>query len=157
VSTTDLTSEIAPSATPDAGAPDPGTSGTGHPDAPARGIRPIWVVTAVVCCLVAAALLVVVLATGGGGRDARVHQYTVPTGTGARIEAGEKLYVFPARIEVHVGDQLVIRNDDVRVAQVGPYLVDRNSTLTQTFTSPGIIEGFCSIHPSGRVTIHVVD
>jgi plastocyanin len=102
-------------------------------------------------------MLVVVAVKGSGSGEPKVWSYTVPPGTGARIEAGEQLYVFPARLDVHVGDELVIRNDDVRVAQVGPYLVDRNSTLTQTFTRTGIIQGFCSIHPSGRVTIEIHD
>ena len=97
----------------------------------------------------------VVATQGSGSSEPKVWSYTVPPGTGAQIEAGEKLYVFPARLDVHVGDQLVIENDDVRVAEVGPYIVDRNSTLTQTFTEPGIIQGFCSIHPSGRVTIEI--
>ncbi len=118
-------------------------------------MRPIWFVLAFVGCLMAGGLLVVVATDGSGGSAPKVWSYTVPPGTGARIEAGEQLYVFPARLDVHVGDELVIQNDDVRVAEVGPYIVDRNSTLTQTFTQPGIIQGFCSIHPSGKVTIEI--
>lgn len=136
-------------------APTPSPDGVGASSSePKQGMRPIWLVLAFAACLGAGVFLVVVAAQGGD-RQPKVWSYTVPPGTGARIEAGEKLYVFPARLDVHVGDQLVIRNDDVRLAQVGPYLVDRNSTLTQTFTSPGIIQGFCSIHPSGKVTIEV--
>ncbi len=120
-----------------------------------RGARPIWLVLAFVGCVAAGALLTVTIVTQSGTRGSKIFEYTVPNGTGARIEAGEQLYVFPARLDVKVGDQMVIRNDDVRVAEVGPYLVDRNSTLTQTFTSPGTIQGFCSIHPSGEVTIEV--
>jgi plastocyanin len=122
---------------------------------PGRGVRPIWFVVAFLGCLAAGGLLVTVAVGGAGSDEPKVWAYTVPTGTGARIEAGEQLYVFPARLDVKVGDQMVIRNEDVRPAEVGPYLVDRNSTLTQTFTSPGIIQGFCSIHPSGKVTIEV--
>ncbi len=121
----------------------------------ARGVRPVWFVLAFGGCLLAGLLLIVVATQDSNSSESKVWSYTVPSGTVARIEAGEKLYVFPARLDVHVDDELVIRNDDVRVAQVGPYIVDRNSTLTQTFTTPGIIQGFCSIHPSGQVTIEI--
>ncbi len=146
--------------TPDGTAPSRGAVGTTGPE-PAKpapsGVRPIWFVLAAVVFVLGAVGLVAVATRGGGTREPKTWEYTVPNGTGARIERGEKLYVFPARLDVRVGDQIVIHNDDVRPAEVGPYTVDRNSTLSQTFTSPGYITGFCSIHPSGRVTIHVVD
>ena len=122
----------------------------------ATGIRPIWFVLAAFVFVLGAVGLVAV-ATQDGTRAPKTWEYTVPDGTGARIERGEKLYVFPARLDVRVGDQIVIHNDDVRPAEVGPYTVDRNTTLSQTFAAPGYITGYCSIHPSGRVTIHIVD
>ena len=127
-----------------------------EPRTAASGVRPIWFVLAALVFAFGAAGLAVVATTGGGTRAPKTWEYTVPDGTGARIERAEKLYVFPARLDVRVGDQIVIHNDDVRPAEVGPYTVDRNSTLAQTFTVPGYITGYCSIHPSGRVTIHVV-
>jgi plastocyanin len=140
--------------------PVPTNSAHEVPAAPAppeqRGSRPIWLLLAVLG-VVAAFVLLIVVVVGGTGSSGHSHtfEYRVPSGTGAAIEAGKKLYVFPGTLDVHVGDQIVIHNDDVRVATVGPYTVDRNSTLTQTFTSPGVITGLCSIHPSGRVTINV--
>jgi plastocyanin len=132
----------------------PPTSTGGEPELK-PGVRPIWFLLAFVGCLMAGALVVVVATQSSSSSEPKVWSYTVPPGTGARIEAGEQLYVFPARLDVHVGDQLVIRNDDTRVAEVGPYYVDRNATLTQVFTAPGTISGTCTIHPSGRVTIEV--
>ena len=123
---------------------------------PERGIRPIWIVLQLACVvIVIGALVGVVVHRSGTTRPHKIYEYTLAPGTGARIEAGEKLYVFPARLDVRVGDQLVIHNNDTRVAEVGPYTVDRNATLAQTFTSPGTIVGICTIHPSGRVTIVV--
>ncbi|MGZ4676124.1 MAG: cupredoxin domain-containing protein [Acidimicrobiia bacterium] len=132
-----------------------GGVGSSGPSPAGPGFRPIWLVIATLL-FVGGAAAVIVIATRSGTHEPRVYEYTVPNGTGARIEAGEKLYVFPAKLEVHVGDQILIHNEDVRPAVVGPYTVDRNSTLSQTFASPGYITGFCSIHPSGRVTIHIV-
>lgn len=121
-----------------------------------RGIRPIWVLLELFSAvLVVGALVIAVVHHPGPSHRHQTYEFTVPPGTGARIEAGEKLYVFPARLEVRVGDQLVIHNNDTRVAEVGPYTVDRNATLAQTFNRPGTIVGICTIHPSGRVTIHV--
>jgi plastocyanin len=136
-----------------------GPSGSSErPSAPVRGIRPIWLVLAGLLFVAGAvAVTLVAVGSGGGGGGPKVYEYTVPEGTGARIAAGEKIYVFPAKLDLHVGDQIVIHNDDTRPAVVGPYTVDRNSTLSQTFLRPGWVTGFCSIHPSGRVTIHIVD
>jgi plastocyanin len=131
-----------------------GQSGSSDP----RGIRPIWLIVAALLFAGAAAGVIVVAVTAGGGEPgARTLEYTVPEGTGARIAAGEKVYVFPAKLDLHIGDTIVIHNDDTRPAVVGPYTVDRNSTLSQTFLRTGFVTGFCSIHPSGRVTIHITD
>ena len=126
--------------------------------APATGVRPIWLVVAVIVLLGGfGALFAVTLQHQGTSSSHHVFEYTIPPGTGAAIEQGQKLYVFPARLDVHVGDELLIHNDDSQVATVGPYTVDRNATLEQTFVQAGRIVGFCSIHPSGQVTIVVSD
>jgi len=122
----------------------------------AGGVRRIWLVLGTLVVVLAT---VAIVATGasrsGTGRAHRIYEYTVPPGTVAAIERGEKIYIFPSHLDVRVGDQLVIHNDDTRVVEVGPYTVDRNALLTQTFTQPGTIVGICTIHPSGRVTINV--
>lgn len=79
----------------------------------------------------------------------------VPHGTAQRIADGERVELIPARLEVSVGDSLEIRNLDDTVHEVGPYTVDAGQTLHQTFTSPGTIQGLCTLHPSGAITIVV--
>jgi hypothetical protein len=139
-------------------APGVTTHGGGAgPSGPRRGVRPAWFVLAAVLFLAAAGALAAVVVGDGGTRAPQTFEYTVPEGTGAKIAAGDQLFVFPARLDVHVGDTIVIRNDDTRPAVVGPYTVDRNAVLSQTFSRAGWITGFCSIHPSGRVTIHITD
>jgi hypothetical protein len=132
----------APGATPTTGAP--------------AGVRRIWLVLgALAIVLVTVALGVTALGRSGTGGPHKIYAYTVPPGTVAGIERGEKIYIFPARLDVRVGDQLVIHNNDTRPVEVGPYTVDRNAVLTQTFIRPGTIIGICTIHPSGQVTINV--
>lgn len=79
----------------------------------------------------------------------------VPKGTQARMDAGEEIVLFPRRLEVGVGDRIAITNDDSASHQVGPYIVGSGQQIVQTFSSPGIIEGICTLHPSGEVTIVV--
>jgi len=79
----------------------------------------------------------------------------VPEGTQARMDAGEEIVLFPRRLEVGVGDRILIKNDDSASHQVGPYIVGSGQQIVQTFSSPGIIEGICTLHPSGEVTIVV--
>ena len=63
--------------------------------------------------------------------------------------------LFPRRLEVAVGDRLIIANEDVVTHQVGPYVVGSGQRIDQTFSTVGSIEGICTLHPSGEVTIVV--
>ena len=127
-----------------------------------RGIRPIVLLAQAVLAVAVVVALVAVLTrhpsttgtpTTGSGHGAHVWEYTVPLGTAAAIDAGQKIFVFPARLDVRVGDELIVHNNDNRNQEIGPYEVDRGATLEQRFTEPGTITGICTIHPSGRVEI----
>ena len=80
---------------------------------------------------------------------------SVPEGTQAQMDAGEEIVLFPRRLEVGIGDRIVIENDDTSSHQVGPYVVGPGQRIAQTFSTTGIIEGVCTLHPSGEVTIVV--
>jgi plastocyanin len=99
-------------------------------------------------------LLLLVVALFSRSPDAPV-VVEVPLGTAARIAAGEEVVLVPETLEVEVGDTLEIRNHDVYTHEVGPYLVAAGQVLEQTFTSPGVIEGVCSLNPMGEVRIVV--
>jgi plastocyanin len=86
---------------------------------------------------------------------AQTIEILVPEGTQAQMDAGEEIVLFPRRLEVGVGDRIVITNDDTSSHQVGPYVVGPGQEIVQTFSSPGVIEGICTLHPSGEVTIVV--
>jgi plastocyanin len=125
------------------------------------GIRPVLLLAQAIAAVAVVVALVVALthtgsnpsASTSSGHGSHVWEYSVPFGTGQRIDAGENVSFFPAELNVRVGDQLVIHNDDNRSHQIGPYLVDRGETLQQTFTERGVLTGICTIHPSGRVRI----
>lgn len=77
----------------------------------------------------------------------------VPPGTAERLAAGERVELLPRTLQVSVGDRLEIHNRDEVVHQVGPYDVAAGQSLAQTFTTPGTLEGLCTLHESGQVTI----
>ncbi len=99
---------------------------------------------------VAAVLMLAVL-----GARADTLEVVVEAGTWERIEAGEVVELLPRTLRVDVGDTLVVVNDDDHMHEVGPYTVGPGQTVRQTFTSPGTIEGVCTLHPDGEITIVV--
>ena len=85
------------------------------------------------------------------------HDYVIPPGTAARIEAGEEIEIVPAELVVEVGDALRIVNEDSTDHIVGVFFVAAGETLTQRFNSEAVLEGECSVHPSGAFTLRVVE
>lgn len=88
-------------------------------------------------------------------RDGEVLSYVVPAGTQIRIDAGEEVNLFPRQLEVRVGDRITIENQDDATHQVGPYVIGAGQRIEQYFGTPGTIEGICTLHPSGQVSIVV--
>jgi plastocyanin len=82
--------------------------------------------------------------------------YTIPKGTRAKILAGEDIAVIPAKLELKVGQTLILKNDDTDAHIAGPFFVGPGESSTYTFTEPKVIEGDCTIHPSGQFEIDVV-
>jgi len=101
---------------------------------------------------VAVALLAYVLSTA---TDTQQVVVDVAPGTADRLAAGDVVELLPRTLEVSVGDSLEVRNRDDVIHEVGPYTVAPGQTLRQTFTSPGTIEGLCTLHDSGAITIVV--
>ena len=104
--------------------------------------------------VLAPALILITVATVSALRTEHL-VVEVPVGTAARIEAGERVELLPRSLEVAVGDTLEIRNQDVETHQVGPYTVAAGQTVRQTFSSPGTLQGLCTLHPDGQLTIVV--
>ena len=90
--------------------------------------------------------------------DARAdYDYVIPSGTGDRIDAGERIDILPAELQVTVGETIRITNDDTRGHVVGVFYVGAGETLTQSFTAPGVLSGECTVHSSGVFTLSVVE
>lgn len=92
--------------------------------------------------------------TSGGNFD---FDFEIPAGTAARITAGQTVEIVPQELTVSVGDSIRIVNDDVRGHQVGVFYVGAGETLAQRFNSPGVLEGACTVHPSGAFVLNVLE
>ena len=79
----------------------------------------------------------------------------IPKGTGKRIRSGFHLFLIPENLQLHVGDSLVVVNEDTQVHEVGPFFVRPGETMVQTFTETGKFIGACTFHPVGEVSIEV--
>ena len=85
------------------------------------------------------------------------YDFVIPVGTGERIDAGERIDILPAKLQVTVGESIRITNDDSRGHVVGVFYVGAGETLTQSFTAPGVLTGECTVHSSGVFTLTVVE
>lgn len=103
--------------------------------------------------LVAVVAVVAALVMAGGGDDGVTHRYVIPAGTAARLAAGEQVTIMPTRLVVHVGDTLVLRNNDSVTQQMGPLSVEAGSVLKMKFARRGTIEGTCTMNPEGTAKI----
>ncbi len=91
-----------------------------------------------------------------GVPEGETHEYTIPAGTGDRIDAGEDVEIVPSRILLHVGDRFVVHNEDDREHVVGPYVIGAGETLEQKYTTPGLLRGLCTVHQSRELEIIVL-
>jgi hypothetical protein len=77
------------------------------------------------------------------------HEFVVPAGTGATLDAGGSVELLPRDLEVHVGDRIVVVNEDGRAHDVGPWTVPAGDTFTFRFTQVGRYDSHCSLHAGG--------
>lgn len=105
--------------------------------------------------LVAALVLAVVVFSASDPREPQTFRYVIPAGTGDRVSAGENVEIVPARLVVHVGDRLLLRNKDDVQHHMGPLLVDPNGLLSMNFSDEGTLEGVCTLNEAGQAKIIV--
>ena len=143
----------------------PGTAAEVAPAPPRRGAAnhgvPVAIVVAGVgLALVLAALAYVMVSDRSSGASAAsatpsTYGVVIPKGTGKRIASGFHLFLIPADLQLHVGDSLVVVNEDTQVHEVGPFSVRPGETMVHTFVEPGRFVGACTFHPAGEVAIEV--
>lgn len=83
------------------------------------------------------------------------YSFTIPLGAGEALDEGTPLEILPAELNAHVGETIEIVNLDERGHNVGPWFVGEGETVRQEFTSPGVFEGVCTVHPSGELVLRV--
>ena len=118
--------------------------------------RLFWLGLGLLAALAAGALIVVLTISPGlpAGVD---HEFVVPAGAGAIVDAGGSVEVLPRDLEVRVGDRIVVINRDGRAHEVGPWSVPAGDTFAFRFKEVGRYDSHCSLHQGGgRFFIDVV-
>lgn len=132
------------------------------PEPAGRALGSGLVLAAAAIALVVLALTAMVLISGDGDdapprRDATTLTYTIPVGSGARVDRGEVLYdVFPHVLDAVVGDRLIVVNQDDRTHLIGPFTVRAGETLDYVLREPGTYRGVCTLHGAGEEAIIIV-
>ena len=110
--------------------------------------RLVWFGLAGLVVLAAGALTLVMTHDPGpvSGVD---HQFVVPAGTGATLDAGGTVAILPRDLEVRVGDRIVVLNEDTRAHAVGPWTVPAGDTFRFRFKAVGRYDSHGSLHSGG--------
>lgn len=155
--TSDPTNEGPADAATSGATDDPAGTTTGSSE---RGPRPrllgpVLMVLAVVVLVLPVVGLFFVLRGNNVESKPTIYSYTVPAGTGDRINKGETVSIMPSDLRLKVGDHLVIRNEDVRVQTVGLFTVRPGETVDTPFPKPGVFKGACTMSSDGQIVITV--
>jgi hypothetical protein len=135
---------------------EPTSTATAPEPVPARARG--WglpILLALVALVALVGLGVGIAALTHGGDEGETVTFVVPEGTTEKIFFGETIDLMPDRVELDVGDTLVVRNDDVETMVVGPFTVRAGETLTQHFQRPQTLVGECTLSGSGEIEIVV--
>ena len=104
--------------------------------------------------------IVGVVAAGCGGSDDAgpeepTYSFLIPAGSADRIEQGETLDILPRQLVAQLNETVIIVNEDDEAHILGPWFVGPGETLRQRFTTEGVFEDSCTVHPSGQFTVVV--
>ena len=106
-----------------------------------------------------AGILGLVAAGCGGSEDAGpeepTYSFLIPAGSAERIAQGETLDILPRELVAQLNETVIIVNEDDEAHLLGPWFVGPGETLRQRFTTAGVFEDSCSVHPSGKFTVVV--
>ena len=84
-----------------------------------------------------------------------VYEVVVPMGTFEQVMRGEFVDLLPSIIEVSVGDEFVVVNEDKVTHTIGPFSVRPGETLRHVWQTVDTIQGECSVLMSDNVIINV--
>lgn len=113
-----------------------------------------WVIGALVAVVIVAAGLVALLGATSGSQGTTV-TYTIPAGTTARLDRGERLVVLPAEITLARGSELVLVNEDSKPFEFGSITIGPGQVMRTRFSEAGSFRNLCTLNPAQAVTITV--
>jgi len=112
----------------------------------------------VVAILLAGIFGLAAAACGGGeasDSEQPTYSFVIPAGSGDRIDQGEPLDILPRELVAQLDETVIIVNEDDQAHLLGPWFVGPGETLRQRFTTEGVFEDTCTVHPSGKFTVVV--
>ena len=126
------------------------TTPDGRPDRPSKSLLLLFVVMAIAMVVGSVALSSVT-----DQPEPEQLLITIPAGTAALLSAGQDVNIIPTDLDFRLRDRLTVVNKDSAAHQIGPFLIPAGKQLDTRFAEAATIEGFCSLHSSGRVTINI--
>lgn len=133
--------------------PQPRTSKSSDERGPARRRAPIVISIALAA---AAAVTVAILLIGGSGDSSgKTIELVIPKGTSARLDAGKPVAAIPDRIEGHVGDTLLIKNNDSVTQFVSGFAVSPGQEVNIPLAREGTYATSCSAHKDKSIEMVV--
>jgi plastocyanin len=91
----------------------------------------------------------------GAGPEQPTYSFVIPAGSADRIQQGEQLDILPRELVAQLNETVIIVNEDDEAHVLGPWFVGAGETLRQRFTTEGVFEDKCTVHPSGQFTVVV--
>ncbi|WP_419909544.1 hypothetical protein [Candidatus Poriferisodalis sp.] len=79
----------------------------------------------------------------------------IPPGTAAAIAAGEDVEVIPDELGLTLRDVLIIVNRDSVAHTIGPFEIGPGEQSEHSFNEVAAISAYCSLHPSGSISISI--
>ena len=79
----------------------------------------------------------------------------IPPGTAAAIAAGNDVDVVPDELDLTLRDVLIIVSRDSVAHTIGPFEIGPGEQSEHSFNEVAAISAYCSLHPSGSISISI--
>ncbi len=79
----------------------------------------------------------------------------IPPGTAAALAAGQDVEVIPDELDLTLRDVLIIVNRDSVAHTIGPFEIGPGEQSEHSFNEVAAISAYCSLHPSGSISISI--
>jgi len=126
------------------------TTSDGRPDRPSRTLLVLFFIAAIAMVVGS-----VTLSRVTNRPEPEQHLITIPAGTAMRLSLGRDVDIIPTDLDFRLRDQLTVINEDSTAHQIGPFRIPAGARLDTRFAEAATLEGFCSLHSSGRITINI--